>query len=253
MAFDQEASARAELETAAERARRMDSTLRDLDPRAILEAAVATFGTRLALVSSFGAESAVLLHIAAQVKPDLPILFLDTGMLFGQTLDYRHDLARRLGLTGVRDLRPRFEDLALTDPNADLWQTDTDACCRVRKVLPLDIALEGFDAWVTGRKRFHGGARLSLPVVEASEGKVKFNPLAGWGQAELDAYADLHTLPAHPLVAAGFASVGCWPCTSPTREGADVRAGRWAGSQKTECGIHTARAPGAAPFLGGDI
>jgi phosphoadenosine phosphosulfate reductase len=253
MAFDQEAFARADPETAAERARRMDGDLREAHPSAILEAAVAAFGPRLALVSSFGAESAVLLHLAAQVKRDLPILFLDTGMLFGQTLDYRHDLARRLGLTGVRDLRPRFEDLALTDPNADLWQTDTDACCHVRKVLPLDSALRGFDAWITGRKRFHGGARLGLPVVEASEGKVKFNPLAGWGQADLDAYADLHALPAHPLVAAGFASVGCWPCTSPTQEGADVRAGRWAGSQKTECGIHTARAPGAAPFLGGDI
>jgi phosphoadenosine phosphosulfate reductase len=253
MAFDQEASARAEPETAAEQARRMDAILRDADPREILDAAVRTFGARLALVSSFGAESAVLLHLAAQVKPDVPVLFLDTGMLFGQTLDYRHDLAKRLGLTGVRDLRPRFEDLALTDPNADLWRTDTDACCGIRKVLPLDRALEGFDAWVTGRKRFHGGARLSLPVVESSEGKVKFNPLAGWGQAELDAYADQHSLPAHPLVAAGFASVGCWPCTSPTQEGADVRAGRWAGSQKTECGIHTARAPGAAPFLGGDI
>jgi len=253
MAFDQEAYPRADPETAGERARRMDSTLRDLGPRAILEAAVNAFGSRLALVSSFGAESAVLLHLAAQVKPDLPILFLDTGMLFGQTLDYRHDLARRLGLTGVRDLRPRFEDLALTDPNADLWQKDTDACCHIRKVLPLDRALEGFDGWVTGRKRFHGGARLSLPVVEASEGKVKFNPLASWGQAELDDYAALHALPAHPLVAAGFASVGCWPCTQPTQEGADVRAGRWAGSQKTECGIHTARPPGAAPFLGGDI
>jgi len=253
MPFDQEAFGRVDSDTAREHARNMDATLRDADPRTILEAAVGAFGGRLALVSSFGAESAVLLHLAAQVKPDLPVLFLDTGMLFGQTLDYRHDLARRLGLTGVRDLRPRFEDLALTDPNADLWQTDTDACCRIRKVLPLDSALEGFDAWVTGRKRFHGGARLSLPVVEASEGKVKFNPLAGWGQAELDAYAGLHSLPAHPLVAAGFASVGCWPCTSPTQAGADVRAGRWAGSQKTECGIHTARAPGAAPFLGGDI
>jgi phosphoadenosine phosphosulfate reductase len=253
MPFDQEAFGRVDSETAREHARDIDSALRDADPRTILEAAVRAFGGRLALVSSFGAESAVLLHLAAQVKPDLPVLFLDTGMLFGQTLDYRHDLARRLGLTGVRDLRPRFEDLALTDPNADLWQTDTDACCRIRKVLPLDSALEGFDAWVTGRKRFHGGARLSLPVVEASEGKVKFNPLAGWGQAELDAYAGLHSLPAHPLVAAGFASVGCWPCTSPTQAGADVRAGRWAGSQKTECGIHTARAPGAAPFLGGDI
>jgi phosphoadenosine phosphosulfate reductase len=247
MAFDQEAPDSGGI------ARHLDRRLRDADPRVILEAAIEAFGGRLALVSSFGAESAVLLHLAAGVKRDLPILFLDTGMLFGQTLDYRHELTRRLGLTDVRDLRPRFQDLAVSDPNADLWRSDTNACCHVRKVLPLDLALEGFDAWITGRKRFHGGARLSLPVVEAAEGKVKFNPLAGWTAADLAAYAERHDLPAHPLVSAGFPSLGCWPCTEPAKVGANARAGRWAGSQKSECGIHTARAPGAAPFLGGDI
>jgi phosphoadenosine phosphosulfate reductase len=174
-------------------------------------------------------------------------------MLFAQTLDYRRALAARLGLSGVRDLRPRFEDLAAGDPDADLWKRDTDACCRIRKVAPLDRALEGFDAWLTGRKRFHGGDRLRLPVVEAAGARIKLNPLANWAKADLDAYAAHHGLPAHPLVAAGFPSIGCWPCTAPADEGADVRAGRWAGSQKTECGIHTARAPGAAPFLGGDL
>ncbi len=219
----------------------------------MIAAAADEFGARLALVSSFGAESAVLLHLASTVRPDLPVLFLETGMLFAQTLDYRRALAARLGLTDVRDLRPTFQDLATTDPHGDLWRTDTDACCRVRKVRPLDVALSGFDAWITGRKRFHGGARLSLPVVEASEGKLKFNPLATWDKAELDEYAAEHDLPTHPLVAAGFPSIGCWPCTSVVETGEDVRAGRWAGSQKTECGIHTARAPGAAPFLGGEI
>jgi phosphoadenosine phosphosulfate reductase len=232
---------------------RLDAELRTAHPATIIAGAVDTFGDRLALVSSFGAESAVLLHLAAQVNPDIPVLFLETGMLFGQTLDYRRLLASQLGLRDVRDLRPSFEDLATVDPDATLWRTDTDACCRVRKVLPLDRALDGFDGWITGRKRFHGGGRLTLPVVETAEGKVKFNPLASWGKAELDAYAAEHDLPAHPLVAAGFPSIGCWPCTSPVDEGADARAGRWAGSQKTECGIHTARAPGAAPFLGGDI
>ncbi|HEY1928013.1 MAG TPA: phosphoadenylyl-sulfate reductase [Caulobacteraceae bacterium] len=246
---------RAEAADSAERdiARRLDGQLRQAHPRDVLATALDAFGPRLALVSSFGAESAVLLHLAAQVDPGIPVLFLDTGMLFGQTLDYRRMLAARLGLRDVRDLRPIFEDLATADPDANLWQTDTDACCRVRKVLPLDRALDGFDAWITGRKRFHGGSRLTLPVVEVAEGKVKFNPLASWGKAELDAYAVEHDLPAHPLVAAGFPSIGCWPCTNPVEEGADVRAGRWAGSQKSECGIHTARAPGAAPFLGGDI
>ncbi len=153
----------------------------------------------------------------------------------------------------MRDLRPRFEDLATGDPNADLWKTDTDACCHIRKVLPLDLALSGFSAWITGRKRFHGGDRMRLPVVEEADGKLKFNPLANWAKADLDAYAAEHDLPEHPLVAFGYPSIGCWPCTSPVEDGGDVRSGRWAGSQKTECGIHIARAPGAPPDLGGDI
>jgi phosphoadenosine phosphosulfate reductase len=234
-------------------ATRLDAELRRAHPRTILESAIESFGDKLALVSSFGAESAVLLHLASQVKPDIPVLFLDTGMLFGQTLDYRKTLAERLGLTGVRDLRPAFGDLAVNDPEAKLWQTDTDACCRIRKVLPLDRALVEFDAWITGRKRFHGGDRLNLPVVEHSDGKVKFNPLANWGKDDLDAYAAEHDLPAHPLVAQGFPSIGCWPCTQPVEDGEDVRAGRWKGMDKSECGIHLARAPGAPNNVGGDI
>jgi phosphoadenosine phosphosulfate reductase len=247
MAFDQ-------LERPApDLAERLDGALRDASPLVIIRTAVETFGQGIALVSSFGAESAVLLHMVAEVDPTVPVLFLDTGMLFAQTLDYRRQLAARLGLTDVRDLRPRFEDLAVSDPESNLWQTNTDACCHIRKVAPLDAALAGFDAWMTGRKRFHGGDRLRLSVVEASQGKVKINPLANWTKADLDAYVALHDLPAHPLVAQGFASIGCWPCTQPVESGEEARAGRWAGSQKTECGIHTARVPGAAPFLGGDL
>jgi phosphoadenosine phosphosulfate reductase len=235
------------------RAELLDASLRNADPRAVLEAAVAEFGDRVALVSSFGAESAVLLHMAAEVDRAFPVLFLETGMLFAQSLDYRRDLAAHLGLTKVRDLRPRFEDLALSDPDSNLWKSDVDACCHIRKVLPLDRALAGYEAWITGRKRFQGGSRLRLPVVEEADGRVKFNPLAGWSKAELDAYAEVHDLPAHPLVAMGFPSIGCWPCTDKAQDGADLRSGRWAGSQKSECGIHTARAPGAAPFLGADL
>lgn len=235
-------------------AARLDAELRHAHPRTIIEAALETFGDRLALVSSFGAESAVLLDIAAKVNPGIPVLFLDTGMLFGQTLDYRRNLAARLGLTDVRDLRPHYQDLATTDPEAKLWQTDTEACCNLRKVVPLDLALQDFDGWITGRKRFHGGSRMSLPVVEQADGRVKFNPLANWTKADLDAYMAENKLPAHPLVAAGFPSIGCWPCTRPVEDSSDdVRAGRWAGSQKTECGIHVARAPGAVANPGGDI
>jgi len=247
MAYDQTGAAPGGL------AARLNAELRDAHPLEILTRAYETYGDRLALVSSFGAESAVLLHLAARVSPDISILFLDTGMLFGQTLDYRKQLAARLGLTDVRDLRPAFADLATADPRSDLWRTDVDGCCHIRKVLPLDRALGGFEAWITGRKRFHGGDRLRLAVVEEADGKIKFNPLANWSKAELDAYVTEHDLPAHPLVAQGFPSVGCWPCTKPAQDGDDVRAGRWAGQEKTECGIHVARAPGVAPNVGGDI
>jgi phosphoadenosine phosphosulfate reductase len=241
-------------QTAAELAARLDAELRDAHPLTILRKAYETFGDKLALVSSFGAESAVLLHMASRVAPSIPVLFLDTGMLFGQTLDYRKALAAKLGLTDVRDLRPSFADLAVHDPKSDLWRSSTDGCCNIRKVLPLDRALGEFSAWTTGRKRFHGGDRLRLRVVEESEGKVKFNPLANWGKAELEAYAAEYDLPAHPLVSQGFPSVGCWPCTKPVDDpNADVRAGRWAGQDKTECGIHVARAPGGAPNVGEGI
>jgi phosphoadenosine phosphosulfate reductase len=233
---------------------RLDAELRHAHPVTVLESAIELLGDKLALVSSFGAESAVLLHMVSRLKPDMPIMFLDTGMLFGQTLDYRRLLTERLGLTDVRDLRPLYQDLAVADPEAKLWQTDTDACCEVRKVVPLARALGPFNAWITGRKRFQGGARLALPVVEQAEnGQIKFNPLANWTKADLDAYAAENDLPAHPLVAQGFPSIGCWPCTKPVEDGQDARAGRWAGSQKTECGIHLARAPGAVANVGGDI
>ncbi len=225
----------------------LNARLRDASPERVLETALAAFPGRIALVSSFGSESAVLLHTLSRIDPGAPVLFLDTGKLFGQTLDYRKRLAADLGLTDVRDLRPAYADLATVDPQADLYKTDTDACCAVRKVAPLDLGLRGFEAWITGRKRFHGGARLHLPVVEQAEGKLKFNPLASFDKPAIDAYVARHALPPHPLVEAGYSSVGCWPCTKPTQDGADVRSGRWAGSEKTECGIHTGRAsPSAA-------
>ncbi|HEX6859101.1 MAG TPA: phosphoadenylyl-sulfate reductase [Caulobacteraceae bacterium] len=246
MAYDQ-------LERPLSRAAQLDAELREADATAIIRRARQEFGDKLAIVSSFGAESAVLLHLAARVDPSIPVLFLDTGMQFGQTLDYRKQLAARLGLTDVRDLRPRFQDLATGDPNSDLWRRDVDACCHIRKVLPLDRALDGFDGWITGRKRFQGGDRLRLQVVEETEKHIKFNPLANWTKADIDAYAAEHDLPAHPLVSQGFPSIGCWPCTSPVEDGGDIRAGRWAGQDKTECGIHVARATSLPTNVGGDI
>jgi phosphoadenosine phosphosulfate reductase len=231
----------------------LDAKLRDATPQEIIRAAIEAFPGKLALSSSFGAESAVLLHMVSQIDPSLPILFLETGMLFGQTVDYRKNLAAKLRLTDVRDLRPATEDLAANDPKNNLYKTDIDACCHIRKVVPLDTALEGFDAWITGRKRFHGADRARLRVVEAGGRHVKFNPLANWGKAELDAYMAEHDLPAHPLVAMGFPSIGCWPCTKPAEEGSDnVRAGRWSGSEKTECGIHVSRIDKSPADVGGE-
>jgi len=236
----------------------LNARLREASPQEILRAALAYAPGRVALVSSFGAESAVLLHMVSTLDPSTPVLFLDTGQLFAQTLEYRRALTERLGLTDVRDLRPAYADLAVHDPKADLWKTDTDLCCEIRKVRPLDrVLLPDFDGWITGRKRFHGGARVNLPVVEAgAEGKLKFNPLANWSKAQLDAYMAEHDLPSHPLVEFGYPSVGCWPCTKPVESGdaSDIRAGRWQGSDKTECGIHTPRSVLAGDQdLGGDI
>jgi phosphoadenosine phosphosulfate reductase len=232
----------------------LNARLRHAPPQEILKAALEAYRGKIAVVSSFGAESAVLLHMVAGVQADTPVLFLDTGHHFGQTLDYRKTLVQRLGLTQVRDLRPAFQDLALQDPKADLYKTDTDACCAIRKVLPLDRVLRPeFDAWVTGRKRFQASTRAALPVVERGEGdKIKFNPLANWTKADLDIYVAEHDLPAHPLVQFGYPSIGCWPCTKAVEEGADARSGRWTGSEKTECGIHTPRAADG-DNVGGDI
>jgi phosphoadenosine phosphosulfate reductase len=233
---------------------RLNEELRDAAPLEILRRAHEIYGDRLALVSSFGAESAVLLHLAAQVDPGIAVLFLDTGMLFGQTLDYRKTLAAKLGLTGVRDLRPTFADLATQDPKSDLWRTSVDACCNIRKVIPLDNALKDYDAWITGRKRFQGGDRLRLRVVEEGDnGQIKFNPLANWSREQIEAYTAQNDIPPHPLVAQGFPSIGCWPCTKPVEKGADPRSGRWAGQEKTECGIHVARSSITPSNVGGDI
>ncbi|WP_149539460.1 phosphoadenylyl-sulfate reductase [Siccirubricoccus phaeus] len=206
-------------------------------PQAVAHLA-ARFRGRIALVSSFGAESAVLLHMAAAADPALPVLFLDTGKLFPETLAYRDTLIRRLGLRDVRSLRPGPAALAARDPLGGLWGFAPDACCALRKVAPLAAALAPFTLWLNGRKRAHGGDRATLPLVEVVEGKLKANPLAAWDAAALAAYQARHALPPHPLVAEGYASIGCRPCTTRTEAGESPRAGRWRGTGKTECGIH---------------
>lgn len=197
------------------------------------------FRGRIALVSSFGAEAAVLLHMVAQIDPATPVVFLNTGKMFGETLRYRDTLVERLGLSDVHTVTPDPQQIADLDGDGVLWYGNSDMCCYIRKVEPLRRALVGFDAQISGRKGYHGGARKGLPVIEAdSEGRVKLNPLAGWSPDDINAYFEVHDLPRHPLVEDGFLSVGCMPCTDRVRPGEDVRAGRWRGSEKTECGIH---------------
>ena len=194
------------------------------------------FVGRVAVTSSFGAESAVLLDLVAQVDPSVPVIFLDTGELFDETLEYRYLLERKLGLTNVKVVRPSSEDLAEAE---DLWQTDSDRCCYLRKVLPLARAVEGFDALIDGRKQAHGFEREALSTVQLAGEVVKISPLAGWSEDEVQKAFVQRGLPTHPLVEQGYRSIGCWPCTRPTKPGEPARAGRWAGSAKTECGIHT--------------
>jgi phosphoadenosine phosphosulfate reductase len=221
-------------------AQALDLALRSASPAEVIETALKTVGRdHLALVSSFGTESAALLKVMADVDPDIPVVFLDTGWLFEETLAYRDTLIATLGLTDVRSIKPLEETLSREDPDRELWFSDPDACCRIRKVEPLARALKPFSAWINGRKRFQGGTRAEIPVVEEDGIRLKFNPFANVSREEIEAIYKLAKLPPHPLVASGFLSVGCMPCSSRTAPGEDARSGRWRGRAKTECGIHT--------------
>jgi phosphoadenosine phosphosulfate reductase len=227
---------------AAKQAEALDEVLGHAAPSEVIESALRIVGReRLALVSSFGTESAALLKVMADVDPALPVIFLDTGWLFEETLAYRDQLTALLGLRDVRSIKPADQTLQREDPDRELWFADPDACCRLRKVEPLRQALAPFDGWINGRKRFQGGQRAAMAVVEADGLKLKFNAFANVAPAEIAAIYREAQLPPHPLAASGFLSVGCMPCTSRTQPGEDARAGRWRGQAKTECGIHTAQ------------
>lgn len=223
------------------RAERLSLRYREADTQALLAAMICDeFRGGIALVSSFGAEAAVLLHLVAQIDPATPVIFLDTDKLFGETRRYRDELTSLLQLREVRTIKPDPERIEAFDPDGVLWYGNPNMCCRIRKVEPLARALAGFDAWITGRKGFHGGARTNLQRIEVNpnDGRIKVNPLADWRKADLDAYFECHALPRHPLEGDGFLSIGCMPCTDRVAPGEHARAGRWRGNEKTECGIH---------------
>ncbi len=195
---------------------------------------------KTAVVSSFGAESVVLLHMTSLIDPNTPVIFLETEMLFAETLRYQQTVADFLGLTDVRTITPSRDDLLIRDVDGLLHQADTQACCTLRKVEPLQRALAGFDGWITGRKSYQSGSRAKLPLLEKDAQKIKINPLAKWSKDDIADYMDQHALPRHPLLAKGFASIGCQPCTTRIGDHEDSRAGRWRDQDKTECGIHIA-------------
>ena len=209
-----------------------------LEGQQLLGPILRDFAGKAAVISSFGAESAVLLHMVSQVDKATPVIFLDTGKHFWETLSYRAKLIDQLGLTAVRIITPATADLSTRDPDGKLHKNSADACCRIRKAIPLAKALEGFEVTISGRKRYHGAARATLDFLSIADGRLKVEPLAGFSALDIAAYMKTHDLPHHPLTEIGYFSIGCEPCTQAGGTAADPRAGRWSGSAKTECGIH---------------
>ncbi len=211
-----------------------------LEGRDLIRTIARDYKGRTALLSSFGAESSVLLHMVSEIDPSLPIIFLDTEKLFPETISYRNKLVDELGLTNIKVWHPSAEDIRLQDPYGDLHASNPDQCCNIRKTLPMEKAFANYDVMISGRKRFHGAGRADLKFVSIDGDRLKVEPLAGFTALDLRTYMVNHQLPSHPLRLAGYHSIGCMPvqCTSPGGTDDNPREGRWMGSDKTECGIH---------------
>lgn len=211
-----------------------------LSPQAILERALEhELFKSICVVSSFGAESAVLLHMVSKIRPDLPVLMIDTGKLFAETLHYRTRLQHQLGLEDVRSIAPKSVDVEQHDPVGTLSGSNPDLCCDIRKTRVLQRAISGFGSWINGRKRYQSDTRSMMSIIERDGPRLKLSPLGNWKPEDIKAYSEQHELPTHPLVSQGYASIGCRPCTDRVRPGEDPRSGRWKGLDKTECGIHS--------------
>lgn len=234
-----------------ERFLRLKAAVGALDGMALIRTvASGAFPGRTAVASSFGAESAILLALVARVDRSIPVLFLETGKLFPETLAYAKSLCGHLGLADVRYLRPDPALLATRDPDGKLWRSDPNRCCHDRKVSLFRAALEPFDCWIAGLKRVHGGARAEVEPIELEQGRIKLNPLALWTEADVERAFVEWELPRHPLASLGYRSIGCMPCTRMTRPGEGARAGRWDGWGKTECGLHGGSHPSACSSSG---
>jgi phosphoadenosine phosphosulfate reductase len=200
--------------------------------------ALEEFGERFCVTSSFA--DAVLAHVVSKVAPGIDVIFLDTGLHFAETLRVRDVVQRTLPVT-IRSIRPR-QTVAEQEEEygPKLWAKDPDDCCALRKVEPLERALENYDAWAAGLRRDESPSRANTPIVgyEVSRYKIKVSPLVAWTQADVDAYISRYNVPVNALIRQGYASVGCWPCTRRTPPGTDPRAGRWPMFDKNECGLH---------------
>jgi phosphoadenosine phosphosulfate reductase len=221
------------------RVQELNKRYEGVDGQSVLRALIEDeFLDRICVLSSFGAESVVLLDVIAEIDRCVPVIFLDTGKLFAETIAYRDEVVSHLGLSDLRIVKPDPVQIEARDPEGILWYWDPDSCCALRKVEPLPSATRVFDAVISGRKRYHGAMRSELSLFELVDGQIKTDPLASWTKEQVAARFEARKLPRHPLVAQGYPSIGCEPCTSQVAEVDDVRAGRWAGKMKTECGIH---------------
>ena len=197
------------------------------------------FKNKIVLTSSFGAESIVILDLVSKINKNLPIIFLDTEKLFSETFNYLSKVKSFLKLKNIKVQKPLLKDLKLHDPKGSLHKSDPNLCCKIRKVIPLQKAIEPYDAWINGRKRFHGLDRADIKKIEKLNSVIKINPLADWDFKKISSYINKHKLPEHPLSKKGYKSIGCFPCTSKVSEHDSHRSGRWKGLKKDECGIHT--------------
>tara|TARA_Y100000589_G_scaffold284108_1_gene282742 strand:- start:158 stop:850 length:693 start_codon:yes stop_codon:yes gene_type:complete len=207
-------------------------------PYEIVKKSKSLFGDRIVYVSSFGTESAVILHIISKIDKNFPIILLNTNFLFDQTLNYKNKLINLFKFENFLEVLPNNSDLKKFDPKNTLWQKDVEKCCNLRKVKPLDRILKNYDAWISGRKTYQGGERKDLRPFESNNGKIVVNPLANFGQKSVFQYFKNYNLPKHPLLEEGYFSIGCTHCTHKSSDVKDPRSGRWASNKKTECGIH---------------
>jgi phosphoadenosine phosphosulfate reductase len=210
-------------------------------PQEILRWAAETFGSRLTMATAFGPEGCVILHMLSEIDPSIRVFNLDTGYQFAETLELRDRIARRYGIE-VELVRPEetVEVYELRN-GGPVYSTDPDRCCRERKLVPLRRAVEGYDAWISAIRADQSAHRAKASVVgwDAKFDLVKINPLLSWTKRDVWAFIVANDVPYNPMHDQGFPSIGCWPCTRAVGQGADERAGRWAGQAKTECGLHS--------------